>query len=161
MKSILIASLFAISATIYGLEPNEFEIDSLNKEQFNEVFCSCKDYIIFKFKEGSTFPLKIKVGGEILEYEGVESPGFFKVKQPFYLYVHLPRDFDPEQIEDKESASLVLSKCSFLFSTDKTDWKTLNEFISGNLSAAIFGEYPDEACVELNLDLNLKKENNS
>lgn len=143
----------ALSASLFSLETNEYEIDQLDKKTFNELFSSDREYVIFKFNEGATFPLKLTMKGEIFGFDAKDDLGNIIVKSPFYIHVRYPKDLTEEDF-DRENPSKILEFCEFKFSIDKTNWKFFGDFITGSINAAIFTESEESTCAELGLDLN-------
>lgn len=155
IASALAATGLLFSTSLFSFEANEYEVSELNYKTFNEVFAQEQEHVIFKFKEGASFPLKVMTSGEIFEFESGDNLGHFIVKSPFYIYVHYPKDLTEDDFNQK-NPSKILEKCEFLFSKDKENWKPFEDFIGGNISTSIFSETEQDACVEVKMNLEFK-----
>ncbi len=107
----LILSLLALTATSFAVERE------LSLSEIGEVFGEMNEATSFviKVNPGDTLPLNFRMSGDVFGLESPPENGRIKALQPLYVKV------EP----------------SFLFSTDKEEWKPFESFFTGRLGASV------------------------
>lgn len=107
----LILSLLILSTVSFAAE-KEVSLSEIGRV-FSEL--SNATSFIVKVNPGDELPLSFRMSGDVLGLENLPENGTIKALQPLYIKV------EP----------------SFLFSTDKKEWKPFESFFTGQLGVSI------------------------